>query len=260
MKNIIEKAWSENFIDINIKNTILDTINHLDSGLLSVCEKNNNKWIINQWIKKAILLYFKISPNNFLKGGYFDKIPLKFQSWTAIDFEKAQLRVVPGAIIRYGVYLGLQSIIMPSFINIGARIGQKTMIDINATIGSCAYIGDEVHIGANAVIGGVLEPIEEEPVIIEDQVFVGASATITSGILVSQGAVIAPGLHLSASTKIYDVKTGTINYGIIPPEAVVIPGTLYKTSEFGLNAAIITKYVDSKTKSKIAINDILRLP
>jgi 2,3,4,5-tetrahydropyridine-2,6-dicarboxylate N-succinyltransferase len=188
----------------------------------------------------------------------FDKVPLKFHNWTEEQFKSAAIRVVPGAVVRSGVYLSPGVVVMPSFINIGAFVGKNTMIDINATLGSCCYIGDNCHIGAGTVIGGVLEPLHDRPTIVEDNVFIGAACSITSGVVLCEGAVIAPGTHISASTKIYDSTSGNIFYNIVPKDAVVVSGVLPRENGIGVAAAIIVKYADSDTRKKVGINNLLR--
>lgn len=246
---------------------ISNIIRELDQGLLTVAYKSpDGSWCVNEEAKLAILQYFQNQKvtKNYHEASY-DKIPLKFLSWSEVDFSQAKIRVVPGAIVRYGAYIGVNTVLMPSFINIGSHIGNGTMIDSWATIGSCAFIGQRCHISSSAVIGGVLEPISARPVIIEDEVFIGANSSITEGTIVSEGAVIAGGVNLTSSTKIYDRDTDTFYNGFIPPYSVVVPGTIEvsnisKKSNYkhAIYAAIIVKTVDATTRIKTSINEILR--
>ncbi|QJC32728.1 2,3,4,5-tetrahydropyridine-2,6-dicarboxylate N-succinyltransferase [Enterobacteriaceae endosymbiont of Donacia semicuprea] len=269
LENIIENY----FLDYKKKNNLLKNkeiiininkvIKLLDKGLIRVSEKIQKKWITHQWIKKAILLYFKINKNYLLEGSYnnfYDKIPLKFNNnFKKKDFKILKCRVVPPTVIRYGSYISKNTILMPSFINIGSYIGQGTMIDTWSTIGSCAQIGSNVHISGGVGIGGVLEPIQSNPTIIEDNCFIGARSEIVEGVIVKKGSVISMGVYIGQSTKIYDRETGLIHYGLIPSYSVVVPGTIpSKDGKYNLYCAIIVKKVDIKTLSKIKINEILR--
>jgi 2,3,4,5-tetrahydropyridine-2-carboxylate N-succinyltransferase len=236
-------------------------IENLDRGKITVAEKRNNEWQTNEWIKKAILLYFIASDNQLIEGNlcnYYDKIPLKFKEWDEEDFEDSGIRVVPGTHARKGCYIAKNSVLMPSFINIGAYIGEKTMIDTFATVGSCAYIGKNCHISGGVGIGGVLEPIQANPVIIEDNCFIGARSEVTEGVIVSEGSVIAMGVFLSASTKIINQQTGEVHKGCVPPYSVVVPGVINEDNYCSKAAAIIIKQVDKKTRSKTSINELLR--
>ncbi len=239
-------------------------INDIDRGIAKVCEKILGKWITHEWIKKAILLYFKLHDSYITSSTTsqsYDKIPIKFDSsWEEENFKRSGIRVVPGAIVRKGAYIGNFSIIMPSFINIGVYIGENTMIDTWATIGSCAQIGKNCHISGGVGIGGVLEPLQATPVIIEDNCFIGARSEITEGIIVEQGSIISMGVYITASTKIVNRNTGEIIYGRIPANSVVIPGTLPDSdpSKPSLACAVIVKQVDDSTRSKISINELLR--
>ena len=240
-------------------------IDILGKGKERVCYKINGKWQVNEWTKKAILLYFRFARNKIISSGElhaYDKVAPKFDvDWEESNFEALGVRIIPGAYIREGAFLGKNSVIMPSFINIGAYIGENTMIDSMTTIGSCAQIGSNCHISSNVTIGGVLEPIVETPVIIEDKCFIGSGSQITEGVQIEQGAVLGSGLILSSSTKIYNRQTKEITYGRIPPYSVVVPGIINtEGNNYGASplAAIIVKTVDEQTKSKIAINEILR--
>jgi 2,3,4,5-tetrahydropyridine-2-carboxylate N-succinyltransferase len=238
----------------------------LDSGQLRVATPvtgataNSTTWTVNEWVKKAILLSFRLTASAPMAGGY-DKVPLKFAHWSAEDFAGAKFRAVPGAIVRRGAYIAPGAILMPSFTNIGAHIGANTMIDSYVTVGSCAQIGADCHISSGVVIGGVLEPLQANPVIIEDNCFIGANSSVTEGVIVRQGAVIAMGVHLSASTKIIDrTKDNALARGRVPPGAVVVPGTLAVPHSGGVSTAcaIIVKRVDAATRAKTSVNDLLR--
>ena len=239
------------------KNEYFDDLFHgLESGSIRVCEKLD-EWTVHEWVKQAILLFFKLTQAHKIANG-FDKIPLKTEGWNAERFKSAGFRMVPGSIIRKGNYIAPSVIVMPSFINIGAYIDTGTMIDSLATIGSCAQIGKHVHISSNVMIGGVLEPIQAYPVIIEDHCFIGAGACISEGVIIETGSVIATGVNLSASTKIVDRETGNIIYGKVPAYSVVVPGSYPTSSGCMLSCAVIIKKVDEKTRQKTAINDLLR--
>jgi 2,3,4,5-tetrahydropyridine-2-carboxylate N-succinyltransferase len=261
IKKIIEEGWSNSNITENVKNASEKTLELLDNGSIVICHKVDEQWLINDWIRKAILIYFKSTNSSILPGNYYDKIPLKFSNWRLEDFKNAAIRVVPGAFVRYGVYVSSGCIIMPSFVNVGSYIGKNTMVDINATLGSCCYVGDNCHIGAGTVIGGVLEPLHDRPTIIEDNVFIGACCSITSGVILSTGCVIAPGTHISQSTRIYDSTTGQISYGVVPENAVVVSGTIprdQKNNDMHVACGIIVKYADAATRNKVGINELLR--
>ncbi|QJC37576.1 2,3,4,5-tetrahydropyridine-2,6-dicarboxylate N-succinyltransferase [Enterobacteriaceae endosymbiont of Donacia bicoloricornis] len=268
-RDIIENYFSEyknnnNLLkDKKVINNINKVISFLDNGIIRVSKNIKGNWVVYEWIKKAILLYFKINKNFLLKGTYnnfYDKIPLKFNSnFKKKKFKKIGCRVVPPTIVRFGSFISDKVILMPSFVNIGAFIGKNTMIDTWSTIGSCAQIGDNVHISGGVGIGGVLEPIQSSPTIIEDNCFIGARSEIVEGVIVKKGSVISMGVYIGQSTKIYDRETGSINYGIIPSYSVVVPGTLpSKDGKYNLYCVIIVKKVDKKTLSKTAINNILR--
>jgi 2,3,4,5-tetrahydropyridine-2-carboxylate N-succinyltransferase len=266
-------------------------INKIDCGELRSAEKIDGKWIVNDFIKQAMLIYMKSSTSctmsigfdNYLNEDatsiyycakdvsaritnlensyglkYYDKIPLKFAYFSTKDFKTAGFRVVPGAIVRIGAYIGKNAVIMPSFINIGAYVGEKTMIDTWATIGSCAQIGKNCHISGGVGIGGVLEPASAMPVIIEDNVFIGARSEIAEGVIIEEGSVISMGVYIGSSTKIIDRETGEIFYGRVPAGSVVVPGSVPSANGVSLYAAIIVKKVDSKTREKTSINELLR--
>ena len=277
IKNI-EKYWIEKekidfSSDKRLKNDIFNVLKGLDEGNLRVCEKNGKNWIVNQWIKKAILLSFKINDNvlfssgisNSIKGqyNYFDKVDLKTSGWSEDEWTKKNFRSVPGNIVRFSAYIASGVVLMPSFVNLGAYVDSGTMIDTWATVGSCAQIGKNVHISGGAGIGGVLEPLQANPVIIEDNCFIGARSEIAEGVIVEEGSVVSMGVYIGASTKIVDRSTGEIFYGKIPAYSVVVPGSLPSSSSNidvspNLYCAVIVKRVDEKTRSKTSINELLR--
>ena len=265
---IIENAFdnraaiSASSVDANVRAAINDVIAGLDDGSLRVAEKIDGEWVTNQWIKKAVLLSFRIQDNFVTEapgGAFSDKVPLKFDGYTADRFAKEGLRVVPGAVVRRGSYIEPNAVLMPSFVNIGARVGSGTMVDTWATVGSCAQVGKHVHLSGGAGIGGVLEPVQAGPTIIEDNCFIGARSEIVEGVIVGEGSVISMGVFIGKSTKIYDRTTGEIMYGKVPPYSVVVSGNLpSKDGKYSLYAAIIVKHVDERTRSKIGLNELLR--
>lgn len=274
--SIIEKAF-ENRAEVNpnLKGEIRDAVeyvlNGLDKGQIRVCEKVNNQWQVNQWAKKAILLSFRLNNNYFSQlksitgdnSSFYDKVPLKFAHWKEEDFQKAGFRAVAGAIVRHSAFIGKNVVLMPSFVNLGAYVDEGTMIDTWSTVGSCAQIGKNCHISGGVGIGGVLEPLQANPVIIEDNCFIGARSEIAEGVVVEEGSVISMGVYLGASTKIIDRETGEIFYGRVPAYSVVVAGSIPSTRQDlqnnpSLYAAIIVKRVDEKTRSKTSVNDLLR--
>jgi 2,3,4,5-tetrahydropyridine-2-carboxylate N-succinyltransferase len=236
----------------------------LDSGEARIAEKTGDWWVVHQWLKKAVLLSFRLAPMELIPGApggaqWWDKVPSKFAGWGDKEFDAAGFRAVPGSIVRRGAYIAPGAVLMPSFVNIGARVGEGTMIDTWATVGSCAQIGRNVHISGGAGIGGVLEPLQAGPVIIEDDCFIGARSEVAEGVIVEQGAVLSMGVFLGASTKIVDRASGEVHYGRVPPFSVVVPGMLPgKDGGPGLACAVIVKRVDERTRSKTSINEILR--
>ncbi|PPR29031.1 MAG: 2,3,4,5-tetrahydropyridine-2,6-dicarboxylate N-succinyltransferase [Alphaproteobacteria bacterium MarineAlpha9_Bin2] len=268
LKSTIEKIWNEKesintSSSTEARNAIEKTLNLLDSGLVRVSEKVDNSWKVNQWLKKAVLLSFKIWPMNVIKGGpdnsnWWDKIPSKFSSWTEKDFKNNNFRSVPGSIVRYSAYIAPEVILMPSFVNLGARVESGTMIDTWVTVGSCAQIGKNCHISGGVGIGGVLEPLQATPVIVEDNCFIGARSEIAEGVIVEEGAVISMGVYIGASTKIIDRKNDKIYVGKVPAYSVVVPGSIKTKENLSLYCAIIVKTVDEQTRSKTSINDLLR--
>ncbi len=269
----IEAAW-EHRADItpghDVRHQVADALALLDSGEARVAEPDGNGgWKVNQWLKKAVLLSFRLNDNRVMDGGAageaaFDKVPLKFAGWGENRFRDAGFRVVPGAVVRRGAHIAKGAVLMPSFVNIGAYVGENTMIDTWATVGSCAQIGANVHISGGAGIGGVLEPLQAEPVIIGDNAFIGARAEVAEGVRVGEGAVLSMGVYLGASTKIVDRATGEVHMGAVPPYAVVVPGSLPGkplpdgTMGPSLYCAVIVKTVDAQTRSKTGINELLR--
>jgi 2,3,4,5-tetrahydropyridine-2-carboxylate N-succinyltransferase len=239
-------------------------IDGLDAGTYRVAEKADGSWRVNQWLKKAVLLSFRLNDNALVEFGAagapaFDKVPSKFAGWDEARFRDAGFRVVPGAVARRGACIGKGAVLMPSFVNIGAYVGEGTMVDTWATVGSCAQIGRNVHISGGAGIGGVLEPLQAGPVIIEDGAFIGARAEVAEGVVVGEGAVLSMGVYLGASTKIVDRASGEVHRGRVPPFAVVVPGSLPDpTGGPSLYCAVIVKTVDAQTRSKTGINDLLR--
>jgi len=250
--------------DKSIIDAIKETIELTDQGKVRVAEKKNGTWIVNQWVKKAILLSFKINKMEILRGPYtswYDKVPGKSVNWKEEDWKNAGYRHVPNGVVRKGSFIAKNAVLMPCFVNLGAYVDEGTMIDTWASVGSCAQVGKNCHISGGAGIGGVLEPLQAGPVIIEDNCFVGARSEIAEGVLVETGAVISMGVYIGASTKIVDRESGEISYGKVPAYSVVVPGSLpNKKNPIGpsLYCAVIVKKVDEKTRSKTSINDLLR--
>lgn len=242
----------------------IDAIIHqLDTGRLRVAEKIEGQWVVHAWLKKAILLSFKIYPNQLIEGGFcqfYDKLPLKFRHHNSEDFADLGARVVPHAIVRRGAFIGKNTILMPSYVNIGAYIDEGVMVDTWATVGSCAQIGKNVHLSGGAGIGGVLEPLQANPTIIEDDCFIGARSEVVEGVIVERGSVLSMGVFLGQSTKIYNRMTKEITYGRIPAGSVVVSGTLPSDDlSHSLYCAVIVKEVDEKTRAKTSINELLRI-
>ncbi|NBV06839.1 MAG: 2,3,4,5-tetrahydropyridine-2,6-dicarboxylate N-succinyltransferase [Proteobacteria bacterium] len=274
LAQIIENAFEKRSeINLTTQGEIRDAVNQtltlLDHGEIRICEKKNDIWQVNQWIKKAILLSFRLNDNFVSKyaavsgndSSYFDKVPLKFANWTEKDFREAGFRAIPGTVVRYSAFIAKNVVLLPSFVNLGAYVDEGSMIDTWATVGSCAQIGKNCHISGGAGIGGVLEPLQANPVIIEDDCFIGARSEIAEGVIVEKGSVISMGVYIGASTKIIDRETGEIFYGRVPAYSVVVPGNIASTKgdkNISLYAAIIVKKVDEKTRSKTSINELLR--
>lgn len=257
LKTQIEFLWDHNKYDAELINSV---VQKLDNGELRVSEKIDNKWIVHEHIKLAILLFFKNTKSVVMDGdvcNFFDKIPLKTAMWSEVNFQQAGFRSVPGAIIRHGAYIAKSSVIMPSFTNIGAYIDESTMVDSHALIGSCAQIGKRCHISDGVTIGGVLEPLRSTPVIIEDDCFVGAKSVLTDGVIVEEGSIIGASTTLTASTKIINRETNEVLIGRIPAYSVVVPGS-YKSGNVFLSCAIIIKTASESVRKKISINELLR--
>jgi 2,3,4,5-tetrahydropyridine-2-carboxylate N-succinyltransferase len=268
LRQTIESAWEHRdgigAADRDVADAVEAAIALLDSGEARVAEKGADGWTVNQWLKKAVLLSFRLSPMEAIPGGpggahWWDKVPSKFVGWDAERFTRAGFRAVPGSIVRRGAFVARGAVLMPSFVNIGAYVGEGTMVDSWATVGSCAQIGRNVHISGGTGIGGVLEPLQAGPVIIEDDCFIGARSEVAEGVVVERGAVISMGVFLGASTKIVDRASGEVMYGRVPAYSVVVPGVLPgKDGAPGLACAVIVKRVDERTRSKTGINELLR--
>jgi 2,3,4,5-tetrahydropyridine-2-carboxylate N-succinyltransferase len=245
-----------------LSNAIARAIALLDSGEARVAEKADGDWRVNQWLKKAVLLSFRLGHNEVIPGGhsnFFDKVPLKFAGFGQEDFDEAGVRVVPDAVVRRGAYVAPGVVLMPSYVNIGANIGSGTLVDTWATVGSCAQIGRNVHLSGGVGIGGVLEPVQAGPTIIEDDCFIGARSEIVEGVIVEEGSVVSMGVFIGQSTKIYNRETGEVSYGRVPPGSVVVSGNLPSADgAYSLYCAIIVKQVDAKTRAKTSLNDLLR--
>ena len=249
-------------VETRVKDAVLEVIDGLDRGLLRVAEKRDGDWVVNDWIKKAVLLSFRIADNTLMSGGftnYYDKVPSKFADTGAGEFAQSGVRVVPPASARRGAYIAPSCVLMPSYVNIGAYVDSGTMVDTWATVGSCAQIGKNVHLSGGVGIGGVLEPVQAAPTIIEDDCFIGARSEVVEGVIVGAGAVLSMGVFIGQSTKIYNRETGEILYGRVPPGAVVVPGSLpAKDGSHSLSCAVIIKQVDARTRGKVGINELLR--
>ena len=247
-----------------VRSAVEETLAALGRGEIRVAEKIGNGWQTHQWIKKAVLLSFRLNAMAPIPGGpggaqWYDKVPSKFAAWSAEDFARAGFRVVPDAIVRHSAFIGRNAVLMPSFVNVGAYVGEGTMIDTWATVGSCAQVGRNCHISGGTGIGGVLEPLQANPVIIEDNCFIGARSEVAEGVIVSEGAVLGMGVFLGASTKIVDRATGQIHLGRVPPYSVVVAGALPQGPDKpSLYCAVIVKTVDERTRSKTSINELLR--
>jgi len=247
-----------------IRDAVEAALGDLDRGELRVAEKGPDGWTVHQWLKKAVLLSFRLNDMAVIEGGpggatWWDKVPSKFAGWGEKEFANAGFRSVPGAIVRRGAYVAPGAVLMPSFVNIGARVGEGTMVDTWATVGSCAQIGSNVHISGGAGIGGVLEPLQAGPVIIEDDCFIGARSEVAEGVIVERGSVLSMGVFLGASTKIVDRASGEVHYGRVPEYSVVVPGSMPgRDGGPGLACAVIVKRVDERTRSKTSINELLR--
>jgi 2,3,4,5-tetrahydropyridine-2-carboxylate N-succinyltransferase len=249
-------------VDTVVKDAVMSAIEQLDRGEIRVAEKRDGQWVVNDWVKKAVLLAFRIEDNAFMKGGftnYYDKIPSKYADYNAREFRTAGVRIVPPAAARRGAYIAPSCVLMPSYVNIGAYVDSGTMVDTWATVGSCAQIGRNVHLSGGVGIGGVLEPVQAAPTIIEDDCFIGARSEIVEGVIVETGSVVSMGVYIGQSTKIYNRETGEVAYGRVPAGSVVVPGSLpAKDGSHSLYCAVIIKQVDAKTRGKVGINELLR--
>jgi 2,3,4,5-tetrahydropyridine-2-carboxylate N-succinyltransferase len=251
-----------------VRTAVEEVLRRLDAGEVRVAEKLGGAWVTHQWLKQAILLSFRLYPNAVIRAGalggqvgpWWDKVPGKFDGWEAPQFEAAGFRAVPGAVVRRGAFIARGAVLMPSFVNIGAYVGEGTMVDTWATVGSCAQIGAGVHISGGAGIGGVLEPLQTAPTIIEDGCFIGARSEVAEGVIVGEGAVLSMGVFITATTRIIDRKSGEVHRGVVPPYAVVVPGSIPDPHGAGpsLSCAVIVKTVDAQTRSKTSINELLR--
>ena len=272
-KETIEKLWDQkdqiNFIkDKDSQNEVLSVLDKLDKGELRVCEKIDGEWQVHQWLKKTILLSFRIQDMELINGGpsavggntsWWDKVPSKFQNWQSSDFQAAGFRAVPNCVVRRSAYIAKSAVLMPCFVNLGAYVDEGTMVDTWATVGSCAQVGKNCHISGGAGIGGVLEPLQANPVIIEDNCFIGARSEVAEGVIIGEGSVLSMGVFIGASTKIYDRDTGKVHMGKVPPYSVVVPGSMPSSKgEASLYCAVIVKTVDEKTRSKTSVNELLR--
>ena len=269
----IESGWAAR-VDVTVdtkgplRTAVEETLLRLDAGQARVAEKIDGAWVVHQWLKQAILLSFRLNPNQMMRAGalgggigpWWDKVPGKFDGWEQPRFEAAGFRAVPGAIVRRGAFIDKNVVLMPSFVNIGAHVGEGTMVDTWVTVGSCAQIGRNVHLSGGVGVGGVLEPLQANPTIIEDDCFIGARSEVVEGVVVGQGSVLSMGVFITATTKIIDRKTGEVHRGHVPPYSVVVPGTLPDPHGVGpsLACAVIVKTVDAQTRSKTSINELLR--
>ena len=268
LQKIIDEAWEirtelkPGTAPARIGEAVDHLLAELDSGKLRVAEKIDGNWVTHQWIKKAVLLSFRLTDNQVMESGanrYFDKVPTKFAHYDQHEFEKGGFRVVPPAVARRGSFIGKNVVLMPSYVNIGAYVDESTMVDTWATVGSCAQIGKNVHLSGGVGIGGVLEPLQANPTIIEDNCFIGARSEVVEGVIVEENSVISMGVYIGQSTKIYDRATGEIIYGRIPAGSVVVSGNLPSADgKYSLYCAVIVKKVDAQTRSKTSINELLR--
>jgi len=251
-----------NNVSADIRAAVEEALSLLDTGGLRVAEKKDGAWRVNEWLKKAVLLSFRIADNTAIRAGalnFYDKVPLKYEGWDAAQFGAAGVRVVPPATVRHGAFIASNVVLMPSYVNIGAYVDSGTMVDTWATVGSCAQIGKNVHLSGGVGIGGVLEPLQAAPTIIEDDCFVGARSEIVEGVIVESGAVISMGVFIGQSTRIYDRERDQILYGRVPAGAVVVPGTLPAANgKYALACAVIVKRVDAQTRAKTSLNELLR--
>ena len=268
LQNTIEEAFERRAditprnVETHVREAVEECINMLDNGTARVADKASGDWVVNEWLKKAVLLSFRINDNDFIKGGftnYYDKVESKFADYNTKDFRESGVRVVPPATARKGSYIASNVVLMPSYVNIGAYVDSGTMVDTWATVGSCAQIGKNVHLSGGVGIGGVLEPLQATPTIIEDNCFIGARSEVVEGVIVEEGSVISMGVYIGQSTKIFNRETGEVTYGRIPKGSVVVSGNLpSKDGTYSLYCAVIVKQVDAKTLSKTGLNQLLR--
>jgi 2,3,4,5-tetrahydropyridine-2-carboxylate N-succinyltransferase len=268
LQAVIEQAYEERAgltpdnVDSEVRAAVLEVIEQLDRGHLRVAEKRDGEWLVHQWLKKAVLLYFRVQGTATLEAGYtrfHDKVPPKYADYDSERFRQEGVRVVPNAMARKGAYVAPGVVLMPCYVNIGARVESGTMVDTWATVGSCAQIGKNVHLSGGVGIGGVLEPLQAGPTIIEDDCFIGARSEVVEGVVVGQGSVLSMGVYIGASTRIYHRETGKVTYGRIPPGSVVVSGNLPAADgSHSLYCAVIVKQVDEKTRGKVGINELLR--
>ncbi len=267
MQAIIEELWERRTelspqSPVDTIAAINQVINELDTGAIRVAEKINGEWFTHQWIKKAVLLSFRVRENRIQEAGdmrFYDKVDTKFADWSEEDFKRGGFRVVPPAVARKGSFIAKDAVLMPSYVNIGAYVDEKTMVDTWVTVGSCAQIGKNVHLSGGVGIGGVLEPLQANPTIIEDNCFIGARSEVVEGVIIGENSVISMGVYISQSTRIYDRETGEIMYGKVPPGSVVVSGNLPSADgKYSLYCAVIVKKVDAQTRAKTSINDLLR--
>ena len=268
IQNLIESAFEEraNFTPANapadVRNAVNEALAMLDNGTARVAEKKGGDWVVNEWLKKAVLLSFRLNDNEVMEGGctqFYDKVPSRFAGKTAEQFAAEGVRVVPPAVARAGSYVAPGTVLMPSYVNIGAYVDSGTMVDTWATVGSCAQIGKNVHLSGGVGIGGVLEPLQASPTIIEDNCFIGARSEIVEGVIVEEGAVVSMGVYIGQSTRIYDRENDEILYGRVPAGSVVVSGNLPSADgKYSLYCAVIVKRVDAQTRSKVGINELLR--
>jgi len=269
LQQLLDQAWedraniSSKSAPADVREAVAHVLEQLDAGTLRVAEKVNGSWSVNQWIKKAVLLSFRLQDNVVMPAGgglqFYDKVPTKFADYTEEDFIKGGFRVVPPAVARRGSFIARNVVLMPSYVNIGAYVDEGTMVDAWATVGSCAQIGKNVHLSGGVGIGGVLEPMQANPTIIEDNCFIGARSEIVEGVIVEENSVISMGVYIGQSTKIYDRATGEVSYGRVPAGSVVVSGNLPSADgKYSLYCAVIVKRVDAKTRAKTGINELLR--
>ncbi|OJT94916.1 MAG: 2,3,4,5-tetrahydropyridine-2,6-dicarboxylate N-succinyltransferase [Alphaproteobacteria bacterium 65-7] len=268
LRRAIETAW-DNRESLSVaskgaeRDAVETALDQLDSGALRVAEKTDGQWVVHDWLKKAVLLSFRLNDMKIIEGGpggavWWDKVDSKFLGWNEARFRAAGFRAVPGAVVRRSAFIAKGAVLMPSFVNVGARVGEGTMIDTWATVGSCAQVGANCHISGGAGLGGVLEPLQAAPTIIEDNCFIGARAEVAEGVIVGEGSVLSMGVYLSASTKIVDRASGEVHLGRVPPYSVVVSGSLPSDKGPNLYCAVIVKRVDEKTRAKTSINELLR--